>query len=78
MVHRCYNLPNFIVNRVLDVVLSTRLKHAHAVAGLWGAPHDRLGRFQAVGFSHRVASTVVVSPGVAVVHLLFVYCPALW
>jgi hypothetical protein len=67
-VHRRYNLPNSALNRVREVVLAARLKHGHAVAGVWGAAHDRLGRFQAVGFDHHLA----------VVNLLFVCCPALW
>jgi hypothetical protein len=44
-VRRCYNLPNSALNRVREVVFAARLKHEQAVAGVWGAAHDRLGRF---------------------------------
>ena len=67
-VRRHYNLPNSALNRVREVILAARLNHGHAVAGLWGATCDRLGRFQAVGFGNLLA----------VVNLLFVCCPALW
>jgi hypothetical protein len=53
------------------------MKHTHAVAGLGGATHDRLGRFQAVGFGHP-AIPAVVAPAVEEVNLLFVCCPAPW
>src|SRR5271154_6425964 len=58
-IHRRYNLPNGALNRVPDVVLAARLKHTHAVAGLRGAAHDRLGRFQAVGFGYPAIAAVV-------------------
>jgi hypothetical protein len=67
-VRRRHNLPNSALDRVREVVFAARLNHRHAIAGLWGATHDRLGRFQTVGFGHLLA----------VVNLLFVCCPALW
>lgn len=76
-VHRRYNLPNSALNRVAEVVLSARLKHAHAVAGPWGATHDRLRQFQAVGFGHHLAIPIVIAPTVEV-NRLFVCCPGLW
>jgi hypothetical protein len=66
-VHRCHNLPNSARHRVPDVVLAARLKYVHVVVGVAG--HDRLRRFQAMGFSHVVPRGVVVIP---------LCCPALW
>jgi hypothetical protein len=44
-----------------------------AVAGLWAATHDRLGRFQAVFFYHGIAPVEEL-----LIKLLFVCYPALW
>jgi hypothetical protein len=65
--HRCHNLRYNILNRVPDVVLAARLKYP--CVGVGAAGHDRLRRFQAVGFSHVVPRGVVVIP---------LCCPALW
>jgi hypothetical protein len=72
-VHRRYNLANLALNRVPDVILAARLKHVWTVAGLSGAAHDRLGRFQAVMFGH-----VITPEEELLVKILFVCCPALW
>jgi hypothetical protein len=77
-VHRRHNLPNFALNQVPEIVLAAGLKHVRTAAGLSSGAHNRLGRFQAVGFGHPLAIAVVVSPPVIVVKLLFVCCPALW
>jgi hypothetical protein len=77
-VHRRHNLPNTALNRVPEVVLAARLKHGHAVTGLSCVTHDRLGRFQAVGFGHRVDIAVVVGPDRVVFYYPFFCCPVLW
>jgi hypothetical protein len=77
-IHRRHNLPNLARNQVPEIILTARLKHVHTVAELSSAAHNRLGRFQAVAFSHAPAIAVVVAPEVVVVNLLFVRCPALW
>jgi hypothetical protein len=70
-VHRRHNLPNSARHLVPDVVPAARLKHVHSVDGLSAAAHDRLGRFQAVVFSH-------IIPPEFVANHLFVCCPAIW
>ena len=76
--HRCHNLPNFVRNLVPEIVLAAGLKHVITVAGLSTGTHNRVGRFQAVGFSHPLATTIVATPPVIIVKLLFVCCPAFW
>jgi hypothetical protein len=74
-VHQRHNLPNSALNRVPEVVLSARLKHIFAVAGLGvrATAYDRLGRFQAVCFNHGIAPVEELF-----IKYLFVCCPALW
>jgi hypothetical protein len=76
--HRCHNLPNIVRHQVPEIILAAGLKHVIRGAGLSSGTHNRLGRFQAVGFSHPLAIAVVVAPPVIVMKLLFIYCPAFW
>jgi hypothetical protein len=76
---RANNRPVIIgSSQVPGIVLATKLKHLHAVAGPPSAADNRLGRFQAIVFGHSLAIAVVVAPEVVVVNLLFVCCPVLW